>query len=105
MTAFVAADIPSSIVTVEQLVAWGTRILQRNNPALLITEVAGSSPELQISSNPFPVLADPSDFHTRLVSRVSFRLASNWDTKKLWLGVQEFSVTAIPADLRGSAAV
>lgn len=92
-----ATDIPSSITTVEQLAAWSLRILASVSPNLLISEVTGASPELVITSNPFPVLTDPNDYHTRLIQRASFRLSSDWDSKKLWLAVGEISTAAIPA--------
>jgi hypothetical protein len=92
-----STDLPSSIVTVEQNAAWSLRVLYSVAPSLLITEVAGSSPELVVSSNPFPVLSDPNDYHTRLIQRCSFRLQDDWDSKKLWLAVNEISTNPIPA--------
>lgn len=90
-------DLPSNIVTVEQNAAWSIRVLSSLAPNLLITEIAGASPELIVSSSPFPVLSDPNDYHNRLIQRLSLRLADDWDSKKLWLAVGEISTAVIPA--------
>lgn len=101
MVAFNAtSDLPSNIVTVEQLVAWGERVLVATSPQLLITEIAGASPELAVSASPFPVLSDPNDYHDRLICRASLRLLPNWDSMRLWLAVAELNTNAIPAQYR-----
>jgi hypothetical protein len=101
MVAFNAAsDLPSNINTVERLVAWGQRVLVATSPQLLITEIAGASPELAVSASPFPVLSDPNDYHDRLICRSSFRLVPQWDGLKLWLAVAELNTNAIPAQYR-----
>ncbi|MEO1211085.1 MAG: hypothetical protein AAFX78_16285 [Cyanobacteria bacterium J06638_20] len=95
-----SSDIPSSISTLEQLSAWTLLALQDINGDLLIQEAANAPSELAIAANPYRIVVDPSDYHTRLLTRASIRLEDDWFTKKLWLAVQEFSADALPAKFR-----
>lgn len=93
-------DLPSNVVSLEQLIAWSMITMNAIAPNELITEIAGSSPELVITANPFPILTDPSDYHVRLICRASIRLSSTWNTNKIWLAAQQLSTNAIPADYK-----
>ena len=95
-----SSDIPSSITTLEQLAAWSLLALQSINNEVLIQESAGAAPELIVSANPFRILADPADYHERLLTRLSLRLQEDWYTKKLWLAAEEISTDTLPAVFR-----
>ena len=90
-------DLPANIVTLEQLIAWSMATMNAIAPDLLISEIAGSSPELVVSCSPFPVLTDPADYHVRLIYRASIRLSNDWNTGKIWLAAQQLSTKSIPA--------
>jgi hypothetical protein len=95
-----ANDLPSNIVTVEQLSAWSGLILSRTAVNQLVFEVAGAAPELAAASNPYQILSDNADYHHRLVQRQSLRLVENWYSTRMWLAVQELSTDPIPAEFR-----
>ena len=96
MTALnIATDIPSQIVTLEQLVSWGCLGLANINPALTGVEGPGYS-ERSCQANIYYI---PSDNKYRLIARQSIIMSSDYlaGGKKQWMFAQEFGTTALPA--------
>lgn len=103
MTAFNAAsDLPSNIVTLEQLAVWVALALQATAGSVTVNEIAGAAPELSVSANPFQIVAVENDYHYRMVIRESIRLSSDWYSRKLWLASEELTTNGLPAVFRAA---
>jgi hypothetical protein len=91
----IATDIPSQIVTLEQLAAWAGLALTNVNPSLTAIEGQGYT-ERCCQANPYFIAADNKH---RLIIRQSIVLSSDYLSggRKLWLFAQELSTTAVPA--------
>lgn len=101
VTLNISTDIPTNINTVERLAAWCALVLQSSAGDVLISEIAGGAPELAATSSPFHITATPNDYHFRLLSRQSLRLANTWaSSNRLWMNVQELSTGTVPAEFR-----
>lgn len=100
MVTFTTADLPSNIVTVEEVNAWSSLVLAKTAGTILIQEIAGAPPELAASSNPFQILAEASDYHHRLLSRTTLRMFPDWYSRKLWKAVQELTTGTVPAEFK-----
>jgi hypothetical protein len=99
MTALaIATDIPSQIVTVEQLHSWSGLLLANINPALTAIEGAGYSERTSQAS----IYYIQADNRYRLISRQSIAFSPNYlaGGSKLWMFAQDLSATAIPAVFR-----
>lgn len=101
MVALLQTDVPwSSITTVERLNAWSSLVLHAIDPTETVEELPGVI-ELVSSSAPYWITVDPNDFHWRLASRTSLRIAPAWTrTGKIWTHVQEISTAAIPTEFK-----
>lgn len=101
MVALLQTDIPwSSVTTVERLNAWSSLVLQALDPTETVEELPGVT-ELVASSAPYWITVDPNDFHWRLASRSSLRIAPAWTrTGKIWVHVQEITQLPIPAEFK-----
>ncbi|PSB16048.1 glucose-6-phosphate dehydrogenase [Phormidesmis priestleyi ULC007] len=101
MTAItIATDIPSSIVTLEQLHAWSGLTLSRINPSLAILEAENFAQYVMQSG-----IFSAADNSNRLLTRASLALDMNYisdRSKKLWMFANEFSAVAIPAAFKGN---
>lgn len=98
MTAFVPANLPSGVGTVEELVAWGGSVLAQVNAATQIQTSAGQTePVCAVQTFRFPFLTVAPE---RLIVVAYLPLTAGWRTGgKLWnQGVAEISVTAIPTE-------
>ncbi|PSB20550.1 glucose-6-phosphate dehydrogenase [Phormidesmis priestleyi ULC007] len=95
MTAItIATDIPSSIVTLEQLHAWSGLTLDRINPSLAVLE-AENLAQFVMQTGIFSA----ADNSNRLLVRSSFAIDPDFisnRTKKLWMFTKEFSGVSIP---------
>lgn len=91
----ISTQIPNSIVTLEQHIAWAGLTLGRINPTAGVLE-AQNRTESVVQTAIFTAADDT----TRLLVRASLELdpafMSN-NSKKLWMFVREFSNVAIPA--------
>lgn len=94
MTAFVPANLPVTVDTVEKLAVWAGNVLVAINPAVTAVEGTGYS-ERVAQSNPYYVQADNK---VRLVLRQSIPLSLDYlaGGNKLWAYAQPLSATAIP---------
>lgn len=99
MVAFVPADIPSNVNTVEKLVVWGNTILSDLYPDLTRVESAGQAVRL-VQSGPFLIEATtPSQWV--IISRSSLSLPSNWRRNgKIWVNVTDIGPSAIPPEYK-----
>lgn len=97
MVAFNKAQMPDTIVTLEQVNAWSGIILSELFPALTAVEETATASRV-VQSAPFLVTAtNPPTW--RLVNRTSFALNAQWRRAgKVWLLVGEFGNTAIPTE-------
>ena len=96
MTAFNAAtDLPTQIVTLEQLAAWVALALTSVNPSLTAVEGAGYS-ERTCQSSIYYIAADN---RYRMLSRLSIPIAATHlgGGAKPWMFAQEFSTVALGA--------
>lgn len=95
MTALnIATQIPSSIVTLEQLVAWGALTLSRMYPDKSVLE-SETVRELSVQAGIFTSAEET----TQLLLRLSLKLDPAYitDTRKLWMSVDELGSGNIPA--------
>lgn len=88
-------QIPNTIETVEELIAWAGLLLHRNNSALKCLENPNYSDYVCQASN---FMAE--DKTERLIVRVNLQLKSDYASsgRKLWKSVEEFSEIAIPTE-------
>lgn len=96
MTALnIATDIPTQIVTLEQLAAWAALTLSNINPSLTVVEGVGYT-ERAAQATVFWIQADAKH---RLIGRQSIQFSPDFQAggKKPWLFAMELSTTAIPA--------
>jgi hypothetical protein len=101
MTALnIATDIPSNIVTLEQLSVWCSKCLWQLNPALNATEGENYSVRAA-QSGEFYIAATNK---TRHVGRQSIELAPEAATGPLkdWMYAQELSTTALTAAMKSN---
>lgn len=90
-----ATQIPSNIVTLEQLHLWSGLALSYVNPTIAVLETA-NDPQKALQTQLFRA-AD--DLQYSLV-RATIKMDGNYvfdRTKKLWMFAQDFSNVAIPA--------
>lgn len=97
MTAFVPANIPSSVNTLEELAVWAISALAEINPTASIVTAPGAS-EVVFSAYPFTFRNQPT-FPERMVLVAYLPLAVGWRSagKLFSNGVVEVSTTALPA--------
>lgn len=97
MTALNISQIPSSVDTLEKLVAWGGLVLADMYPTVTGVEDTGSATRAA-QSTPFLVSATSTPTW-RLVNRTSLQLNANWRRQgKLWLQVIDLGNAAIPSE-------
>ena len=91
MVAFARENIPSSVNSIEALVVWGQSILANVHATSANTERQGEPPTLNATLAPFDIrAADPSWNYSvsyRVIGRLSYPLAPDYQTKKLWQSV------------------
>lgn len=90
MAAFVPANLPASVDTVEKLAFWALDVLAVLNPSAVTTEGTTSVPRLATATDEG---ARNRIFRANLPLIVDFRQAPG----PLWTKAQELAVTAIPA--------
>lgn len=98
MTAFVPANLPSGVGSIEELVAWGVSALAQVNTGTLIQTSAGQTePVCAAQTFRFPFLETNQE---RLICIAYLPLTANWRSGgKLWnTGIGEISSIALPAD-------
>jgi hypothetical protein len=96
MTTFSKAELPSSIVTVEQLAIWVDSVMTAVNGTKAIVEAQNTVPELVAQYNLFQ---SPNDGMRQLV-RLNIPMDPNLfldNTKKYWMHAKEITVGNIPA--------
>lgn len=96
MTTFTKAELPSGIVTVEQLAIWTNSVLVAVNGNKAIVEALNTVPELIAQYN---VYQTPND-GLRQLSRLNVPMDPAVfvdNTKKYWLHAKEMTVGAIPS--------
>ena len=99
MTAFIPADIPSDVTTIEQLHAWTGAILELNAGSDSYPEtVAGSEYEFSIKKG------RAFDGSLRVIYRSSFILVPDYQTLPVWLQVTEDKQGTIPPSFKLPAA-
>lgn len=99
MTAFVKADLPDSINTVEKLAVWAETLLQHLNPELTVIEASGGLDRAVLSQPWFITASAPPTW--RVISRSSIQLTSTWQRGgKIWNFATELSATAIPSEFK-----
>lgn len=88
-------QIPATIETVEELVAWGCLLLHRMNSSLKCLEAPNYS-DYVAQANAFMA----EDQTTRLVVRTNLQLKPDYASsgRKIWKSIEEFSEIAIPSD-------
>ncbi len=97
MTAFTSTNLPSTINTVEELMAWAACALAEINPNQLVAvSSAALEPAVQVQTFRF---ANQETSPERLVVIAYLPLVTNWRSQgKLWSnGVAELSSAALPA--------
>lgn len=95
MTAFLTADIPSDVTTVEQLFVWAGAILELNSGADTYPEtVAGSEYTVSIKRG------RAFDGTLRIIPRASFELVDDYQTRPLWKQPKELKQGTIPASFK-----
>jgi hypothetical protein len=95
MTTFTKAELPSGIVTVEQLMVWGDSVLVAVNGNKAVVEAQNTVPEFVAQYN---VYQTPNDGMRHLV-RVNVPMDPALfvdNTKKYWLHAKEMTVGSIP---------
>jgi hypothetical protein len=97
MTAFSAANIPSSVTTLEEVAAWAVSALAEINPSVTIQTSAGAV-ERAVQAQTFEFRTQASN-PERLILVAYLPLTANWRSSgKYWgNGVAEISTTSIPA--------
>jgi hypothetical protein len=92
MTAFVKADLPADVLTVEQVFAWSLSVLEFNLGSLSYPEtIAGN--EYYVSNKTGRAL----DGTLRRIGRVSLELTADYQTRPIWKAVKELNTGTIPA--------
>lgn len=88
-------QIPATIATVEELVAWGSLLLHRMNSSLKCLENPNFSDYCCQAST---FMAE--DKTERLIVRTNLQLKSDYASsgRKIWKSVEEFSEIAIPTE-------
>lgn len=97
MTAFVPANIPSSVTTLEELAAWSVSALAEINPTSTIQTAAGSI-ERTVQAQTFEFRSQSTN-PERLILVAYLPLTASWRSGgKYWgNGIGELSTTALPA--------
>lgn len=97
MTAFVPANIPSSVTTLEELAAWSVSALAEINPTASIQTSAGSV-ERTVQAQTFEFRNQTTN-PERLILVAYLPLSASWRSSgKYWgNGIAEISTTALPA--------
>jgi len=101
MTAIaIATQIPSQIVTAEQLAGWAGLALAYTYPELVAIEGSGYS-ERCAQGNIFYI---PSDNRDRLIIRLSLPISADFRAggRKTWMYIQELGNTQLPAAFTGN---
>lgn len=99
MTAFVAADLPATINTVEKLHAWSSTVLNHLYPNDTVVEAAGSANRV-MTANPFYIV-ETENPGWRYITRASFGLNANWQrTGKVWEHATDLGSSSIPAEFK-----
>ncbi len=95
MVAFVPANLPSSINTVEKLNAWSANILAMNVGDTRLIEEEGYQATYMATT---PIAQTPGQ-GVRMVTRISIPMLPGYSTAagKLWTQVGEISTAPIPA--------
>ncbi|MHC5721158.1 MAG: glucose-6-phosphate dehydrogenase, partial [Nostoc sp.] len=96
MTALnIATQIPSQIVTLEQLHAWSAQALFALNPGLTVIEGVGYTERAAQAGNYWVA----ADVKTRMICRLSLEISPDAlsGSGKPWIYVQPLSNTALPA--------
>lgn len=106
MTAFLPANIPSTIQTIEQLVVWGMEILQTNfsevNCVEFLDENGEPLPRRVIESNTFFYTALNPGEH-RHSARISVKVRAEYKTTgRVWDHVATFGDTPIPVGMKAA---
>jgi hypothetical protein len=95
MTTFATSQLPSGIITVEQVHLWSTLVLTSVNGTKAIIEATNSYPEEMSQWNMF---RSPND-GLRTLCRVNLQidpLVASDKTKKMWLFANELTTGTIP---------
>ena len=101
MTALnIATQIPSQIVTLEQLHAWSAQALFAINPTITVIEGVGYTERAAQAGN-FWVAADAK---TRMICRLSLEVSPDHlsGQNKPWTYIQQLSTTALPSSFSGN---
>lgn len=97
MTLFDRNQLPQQIDRVEELVAWGTTVLNDLYPDVTVIESPGSATR-RANSSPFPVV-NGSTTSWIMINRLTLDLAPTWRRQgKLWLAVQPLGQLTIPPE-------
>lgn len=101
MTAFVRADVPVSVTTLEMLIVWASQTLSVINPETTITEIANQNTFIATAGQ-FYFPDAPAGKRSRHVARQSIELDPLYKTeeKKVWEYAKEISATAIPTSMK-----
>lgn len=95
MVAFTSANLPSSVNTVEELVAWGNSVLEFCFP--VATRVEGPGAAVRVASNGIFTIEETNE--RILICRASLKLNTNFTaTRGIWNSVQEIGSAAIPTE-------
>lgn len=106
MTAFLPANIPGSIQTIEQLTVWCTEILQVNFPNSecieFLDEDGDPLPRRIVESNTFFYTApNPAEF--RHSARISLKVRPEWKTTgRVYDHIEPIGSTPIPAGMKAA---
>lgn len=99
MTDFTVSDLPTSINSVEKLVAWGNTVLNDLYPTQTVTESVNQVERVAQSALFFITASDPQGW--RLISRTSIPFSSSWRrTGKLWVHAQDLGTSPIPPEYK-----
>jgi hypothetical protein len=97
MTTFSKAELPSNIVTVEQLAIWVNNVLVAVNGNKAVVEAQNTVPELVAQYNVYQTPNDGVRQLVRLNIPMDPALFVN-NTKRYWLHAKEMTVGSIPAE-------
>lgn len=95
MTAFLPANIPSAIATLEELAVWVSLALGTVNPNAVLLETQTTS-ENRVQVSHFNSFAKTRECQIRLTVPMDPSYDSD-RSQKLWMFAQEISTTALPA--------
>jgi len=101
MTALtIGTDIPSAIVTVEQLHLWSALVLEACNPKTITIELYNGDPEFVMN---IMKLKTPN-YGDRLITRGSLPLLADYGSvsRKPWLHIDQISNIAIPTAFKSN---